>query len=224
MLREIAHFVWNGPRGLALKAKLSQASLYENVMDRADAAGLASHRAALVRGLSGRVLEIGAGTGRMFRFYERDVDLVALEPDDDFAAHAAEAKAAAACRVEIVEGRAEQLPFEDGSFDAVVVALVLCSVEHPDRVVAEVHRVLRPGGELRVLEHVKSPRRVAGALMHAFDPVWLKLNGQGCHMDRDPIPVLERAGFAVEVTETFQIFAPVPVPAFPMVRLRARRA
>src|SRR6185295_5171861 len=111
MLREVVHLVRNIPRSLALISRGSQADVYETAMGAADAGGLAAHRAALTAGLSGRVLEIGSGTGRMFEYYPPDVELVALEPDDRFAERAGPAKERAACRIELVEGRAERLPF-----------------------------------------------------------------------------------------------------------------
>lgn len=221
MLREIAHFARHAPATIALKRRVTQAELYETVMARADAAGMAGQRAALVRGLSGRVLEIGAGTGAMFRHYGADVDLVALEPDAEFSALARPKTAAATCRVEMVAGAAEKMPFASGSFDAVVVALVLCSVSDVAGVLAEIARVARPEAPIRFIEHVTSPRAVAGALMRAFDPVWLALNGQGCRMSRDTEANLVRAGFSVDDVEPFQVFS-AGLPAFPMRRIEAR--
>jgi hypothetical protein len=76
---------------------------------------------------------------------------------------------------------------------------------------------------VRLLEHVRSPRRVAGALMDAVNPVWLKLNGQGCRLNRDPLPALKRAGLRVDDVEAFQVWS-AGLPAFPMRLIRARRA
>lgn len=222
MIRELAHFARNAPAALRLRVKApSQAALYESVMEGADAAGLADQRAELARGLEGHVLEIGSGTGRMFRFYDERVDLVAVEPDDAFRELARAAAETARCRVEQVPGAAEELPFPDGSFDAAVAGLVLCSVDDPVAVLRELRRVLRPGSELRLLEHVISDRPIAAALMRAADPLWLVLNGQGCRMSRNPVPALEAAGFHVSSTTPFQIFAPI-LPAFPMRRIVAR--
>src|SRR5262249_54732455 len=144
---------------------LSQVELYEAVMERSDAAGMANQRAALARGLTGDVLEIGAGTGAMFEHYAPDVKLVAIEPAADFLAAARAKVARARCRVELVAASAEAMPFGDRTFDAAVLALVLCSVADVGRVLAEVARVLRPGAPVRLIEHVRSPRPVAGALM-----------------------------------------------------------
>jgi ubiquinone/menaquinone biosynthesis C-methylase UbiE len=221
MLREVAHFVRHAPATLALKRRVSQDELYETVMARADAAGLVEQRAALVRGLRGRVLEIGAGTGAMFPHYASEVTLVALEPDERFVTRARDRVATAKCTVEIVVGSALDLPFPAGSFDAIVSCLVLCSVDDPTKALAEIARVARPGASVRLLEHVRSPHAVAGALMSLFDPIWVALNGQGCHMDRNTEQTLASAGFVLDAVHAFQVFSP-GIPAFPMRRIEAR--
>jgi SAM-dependent methyltransferase len=221
VLREVAHFLRHAPATVALKRRVSQDELYETVMARADAAGFAEQRTTLVRGLRGRVLEIGAGTGAMFPHYGSDVELLALEPDEAFVARARAKAGAAKCAVQIVVGSALDLPFDAESFDAIVSCLVLCSVDDPTKVLAEIARVARPGASVRLIEHVRSPHAVAGALMRIFDPVWVALNGQGCHMDRDTERALARAGFVLDAVHPFQIFAP-GLPAFPMRRIEAR--
>jgi ubiquinone/menaquinone biosynthesis C-methylase UbiE len=99
-------------------------------------------------------------------------------------------------RALLVRGSAEALPFRDGSFDTVVSGLVLCSVARPDVAVAEVRRVLRDDGELRMLEHVRSTRRWKARLQDLYQPVWTTLSG-GCHPNRDTEATVLRAGFAV---------------------------
>src|SRR5947209_5177750 len=99
MLREIAHFVAHAPGTIALKARVPQVELYDTIMERADAAGLADHRAALVKGLAGDVLEIGCGTGLSFTRYSPGVRLTAIEPDDAFRAVAEERAKSARCHV-----------------------------------------------------------------------------------------------------------------------------
>lgn len=223
MLHEIAHFFRHAPATLALKARLPQDELYATLIARADAAGLAERRAELARGLHGHVVEIGAGTGAMFGCYAGDVRVTAIEPDAAFAARAREAAAGARVPIEIVEASAERLPLAAASADAAVVALVLCSVESVEAACGELARILCPGGELRLLEHVRSPHRVAGLLMDAVNPLWLRANGQGCRLNRDPLPALRRAGFAIEHVEPFQIWS-AGLPAFPMRAIRARRS
>jgi SAM-dependent methyltransferase len=223
MLAEIAHLIRHAPATLALKRRLPQDELYDTLITRADRAGLDARRAALVAGLRGHVVEIGCGTGAMFRHY-RDVERVTgIEPDAPFAARARTAARDAAVPVSVIEGSGEAVPLGDGAADAAVVALVLCSVPSPDAICREIARVVRPGGAVRLLEHVRSPRRIAGALMRAVDPLWLRLNGQGCHLDRDPLPPLARAGLVVERIEPFQIWS-AGLPAFPMRLITATRA
>jgi ubiquinone/menaquinone biosynthesis C-methylase UbiE len=220
MLRELGHFLWHAPSTLRLKAAVSQSQLYETVIDRADAAGLAARRAALVGDLHGEVLELGSGTGRMFAHYGAAARVTAVEPDPAFAALAEAPRAAAAAGITLHPGAGEALPFPDGAFDAAVLALVLCSVASVDAVLGELRRVVRPGGALRLLEHVRSPRPVAGWLMDRFDGAWLRLNAQGCHMNRDPLPALAAAGFRVEQVDAFQVFS-AGLPAFPLRAIRA---
>ncbi len=222
MLREIGHFLRHAPATLRLKARLPQAELYATLMARSDEAGMRDRRAALAAGLRGEVLELGAGTGAMFGYYEAGAALTAVEPDPAFAAKARDAAAGAPVPVDVVEATGEALPFDAGRFDAGVVALVLCSVPEPAHVLGELHRVLRPGATLRLIEHVRSERRVAGTLMRAVNGAWLRLNGQGCNLDRDPVPAITAAGFELTRVEPFQVFS-AGLPAFPMRWIDARR-
>ena len=215
------HFLRHVPATLRLKRRLTQAELYDTLMDRADVAGLGLRRDALVEGLSGDILELGAGTGRMFPRYAAGARVTALEPDAAFAARAAGPAQAARAQVTVVAGAGEALPFAAHSFDAVVICLVLCSVASVPAVLAEVRRVLRPGGELRLIEHVRSDRAVAGFFMRAFNWLWRLLNGQGCNMHRRPLPLLRAAGFAIDDVARFQVFS-AGLPAFPMRLIRTR--
>lgn len=223
MFAEIAHVLRHAPATLALKRRVSQDELYATLIGRADEAGLADKRRAIVEGLRGHVVEIGCGTGAMFAHYEGIDRVTAIEPDAAFAARAREAARAARVPIEVLEASGEAIPLADGSVDAAVVALVLCSVPSVPVLCAEIARVVRPGGEVRLIEHVCSPRPVAGLLMRAVNPLWLWVNGQGCHLDRNPLPELERAGLHVERIEPFQIWS-AGLPAFPMRAIFARRA
>lgn len=221
MIREVFHFLRHAPATLKLKKRLSQAELYDVLMDRADAAGLAARRDALVTGLHGDVLEIGSGTGRMFPRYGADTRVTAIEPDAAFRERSTTSAASSPAHIHVVDGTAEKLPFPAASFDAVVVCLVLCSVGSVPQVLAELRRVLRPGGELRLVEHVRSDRPVAGFFMRVFNWLWRFLNGQGCNMHRRPLPAIRDAGFDIVDTEPFKFFSP-GLPAFPMLRITAR--
>jgi SAM-dependent methyltransferase len=222
MIAELVHLFRHAPATLALKRRLPQDELYATLIARADAAGLAARRAQLVQGLRGHVLELGCGTGAMFPYY-RDVDRVtAIEPDAAFAAHARTAASTTRVPIDVLEASGDSIPLADASVDAIVVALVLCSVDSVERVCRELARVSRPGGTLRLIEHVRSPRRVTGALMGLVNPLCLRVNGQGCRLNRDPLPSLEQAGFTIDHVEPFQIWS-AGIPAFPMRLIQARR-
>jgi ubiquinone/menaquinone biosynthesis C-methylase UbiE len=158
------------------------------------------YRDEMLAGLSGRVLEVGAGNGMNFARYPATVDeVVALEPEPYLREKAEAAARSAPARVTVRDGVAHPLPFEDDSFDVAVASLVLCSVPDPDHAIAELRRVLRPGGELRFLEHVRSSRPRKARVQKVLDGagVWPWLIG-GCHTGRDTLAALEHAGFTLE--------------------------
>ena len=176
--------------------------------------GLAQRRARLVGDLEGDVLELGAGTGFTLPHYRKARRIVAVEPDGSMARRLREKAGATAVPVEVVDASAEELPFADASFDHVVCALVLCSVRDPERVLAEVRRVLKPSGSLVFLEHVRGTGRLA-RWQDRLTPLWSRLMA-GCHPNRDTAATIERAGFAFQRFERFDPF-PAWVPARPML-------
>jgi SAM-dependent methyltransferase len=158
------------------------------------------YRDEMLAGLSGRVLEVGAGNGMNFAHYPATVDeVVALEPEPYLREKAEAAARSAPVGVTVRDGVAHPLPLEDDSFDVAVASLVLCSVPEPDDAIAELRRVLRPGGELRFLEHVRSSRPRKARVQQVLDGagVWPWLIG-GCHTARDTLAALEHAGFTLE--------------------------
>lgn len=222
MLREIAHFLRHGPETMRLQANHSRAEFLEIVMTRAAEGGYGEVRRALVAGLRGRVLEIGCGTGAMFEYYDPGATVLALEPEADFFEHAVKRAEKFGKRIEVVDGNGMALDFESDSFDAVVLGLVLCSVPSVEAVLREAHRVARPSGLLRALEHVRSKDRLAGLLMDAGNPLWLRLNKQGCNWNRDPLEAMVQAGFVVDDVYPFKTFDTL-LPAFPMIRVEAHK-
>ncbi|MCZ6793226.1 MAG: class I SAM-dependent methyltransferase [Planctomycetota bacterium] len=222
MLKEIWHFVRHAPGVARLSFSMSQAELYDELIERSDTVGLAVRRAALVEDLSGDVLEIGCGTGRMLRHYPGGVRLIATEPAADFLKLAEERGGDSEAQVSFEVADAMDLPYEDGRFDAVVAASVLCSVPSVERILGEVKRVLKPAGRLRLIDHVLSDRAVPAALMHVFNPLWRLWNRQGCNMNRSVEAPLRAAGFTLVEVERFQIFAP-GLPAFPSLAIKAVR-
>jgi len=156
-----------------------------------------SRRDELLAGLSGRVLEVGAGNGMNFGHYPGSVrEVVALEPEGYLRSKAELAAQAASIKVSVQPGLAEKLPFPDGSFDAAVASLMLCTVGDQPRALTELRRVLKPGGELRFMEHVRSPKpgkaRVQGFADAAGMWPWI---GGGCHCARDTVAAIRSAGF-----------------------------
>ena len=150
-------------------------------------------------------------------------DIVAVEPEPYLRARAAAAAAGAIAPVRVVDAVADQLPFEDASFDVAVSSLVLCSVADQPAALAELLRVLRPGGELRFYEHVRAQGRRFAAVQRALDVVWPHLGG-GCHSSRDTVQAIADAGFAVEGVRRF-VFRPclLAAPTSPHVLGIARR-
>lgn len=175
------------------------ARCYERFAEAMEDRGLGELRDALVAGLFGRVVEVGAGNGMMFRHYPPAVEhVLAVEPEPRLRAAAERAAAEAPVPVTVVAGIAEDLPLPDASVDAAVCSLVLCSVRSQPAALAQLRRVLRPGGELRFTEHVASTRSGGRALQRVADVVWPLFTG-GCHVTRDTVGAIEAAGF--EVTE-----------------------
>ncbi|MFJ2832395.1 class I SAM-dependent methyltransferase [Streptomyces sp. NPDC087263] len=158
--------------------------------------GLGGVRDRLLAGLSGRVIEIGAGNGLNFAHYPSTVsEVVAIEPERVLRQLAVEAALRAEVPVDVAPGMAEALPVKSEAFDAAVVSLVLCSVRDVPRTLAELRRVLRPGGTLRFFEHGRGGGRPMTYTQRGLDrTVWPRLNG-GCHLARDPIAALRDAGF-----------------------------
>jgi SAM-dependent methyltransferase len=177
----------------------------------------------LLAGLHGRVVEIGPGNGMNFARYPATVtEVVALEPEPYLRARAQRAARSARVAVTVRDGVASPLELEDGGFDAAVASLVLCTVPDPAAALAELRRVLRPGGQLRFLEHVRSRRPAKARAQRALDRSGLwALAGGGCHCARDTVGAIEAAGFAVQRVREVDI-GPAWMCSNPHVLGRAR--
>ncbi|MDI3210781.1 methyltransferase domain-containing protein [Arthrobacter sp. AL12] len=176
---------------------------FARVGPRMDARGAADHRRRLVAAAHGAVVEIGAGYGATFPFYPAAVSgVLALEPDPTLRELARAAAARAPVPVTVEDGVAESLPAADSSVDVVVSSLVLCSVADQAVALAEVVRVLRPGGLLLFYEHVRSAHRILGAAEDLVTPLWSRLAG-GCHPNRNTADSIAAAGLTVQGLERF---------------------
>ena len=175
-------------------------ALYDRFLANSERAGLAARRHELLAAAHGATLELGAGTGLNLRHYPPAVSrLVLLEPSPPMAARLRARVAAQAGdrAVEVVEGGGEALPFADDEFDTVVATLVLCTIPDPAAALREVGRVLRPGGELLFLEHVRSQDPAAARWQDRLETPWSWI-GAGCHCNRDTLATLHASPLTVD--------------------------
>lgn len=155
--------------------------------------GLTAARRRLVEGLAGKVLEVGTGTGLALPGYPPSVqNVVAIDVDEAALARARRRRHG----VTLLQADVQDLPFPDASFDAVVSSLVFCSVAAPERALGEVLRVLRPGGELRMLEHVRAPSPLVASAQDLVTPLWCTVTG-GCRLNRETFELVRSSGFQV---------------------------
>jgi ubiquinone/menaquinone biosynthesis C-methylase UbiE len=189
------------------------AAAYDPVLRGAERAGLARLRQELLADLEGHVVELGAGTGANLDHLGEGIDrLTALEPSPAMAErlrrHAAHTSDH---EVEVIEAPAEALPLATGSVDTVVGTLVLCTVTDPVLSLTEIRRVLRPGGQLVLLEHVRGEGPTETA-QRVLDPLW-RVFGRGCHLTRDTRQLVADAGF--DTSELRDVRLPLPGPVRP---------
>jgi ubiquinone/menaquinone biosynthesis C-methylase UbiE len=192
------------------KGRRWHAALYE-FLTKGDQKWLSRHRAHIIGEADGRVLEIGAGTGQSFSHYERAREVVATEPDPFMLGRAQRRlEELGLANVKLRQCASEDLPFEDESFDHAVSVLVLCTVKDPRRALAEVRRVLKPGGTLRFIEHVRYDDGMRGRVQDAVAPVWRHFGG-GCQLNRRTEEIISEAGFAIVDLTRHKMTVPGPV-------------
>ena len=166
-------------------------------------------RAEVAGGARGRALELGVGVGANWEYLPEGLDYSGIEPDPYMLERARKHAATAGKAYDLREAPAEALPFDDATFDTVIVTLTLCTVADLSRSLAEARRVLKPGGELRFGEHVRAQSRAGAWLQDRFTPAWRKM-GAGCHLNRRTAEAISAAGFeGVELRRWRQAFMPM---------------
>ncbi|WP_020389679.1 class I SAM-dependent methyltransferase [Kribbella catacumbae] len=199
------------------------ARTYQKVSADSERRGTAEHLDRTLAGLTGRVIEIGPGNGMNFPHDPPTVtEVVAVEPDDTLRELAEQAAITASVPVQVVAGHADALTFDDASFDAAVASLVLCSVPNPSHSLAELRRVLKPAGQLRFFEHVRSNNPVIGTLQDIITPVWSAVGG-GCHLNRETLTEITAAGFEIDQLDRFAYRPLKFAPPHTHILGRARR-
>lgn len=171
---------------------------------------LAGYRRRVAAAASGRVLEIGVGSGLNLALYgERVTSVVGLDTSPRLLAMARAAARDARCAIALIEASAEAIPLDDRSVDTAVTTWTLCSVPDAGRALAEIRRVMRPGGQVLFAEHGRAPDARVQRWQDRLTPLWRRAAG-GCHLNR-PVPLLlESAGFVVEACESGYIPGPRP--------------
>jgi ubiquinone/menaquinone biosynthesis C-methylase UbiE len=196
---------------------------YDTVMKGPEQATFRAHREALLGEVHGRVLEIGGGTGANLPFYGAGVEeLVITEPEEPMARRLERKLPAHEVNARVVHAPAEALPFEDESFDFVVSTLVLCTVNDPKRALGEVRRVLKPGGRLVFMEHVRSDDPKLARWQDRLHGVQVRF-GHGCHCNRRTLDNVTRAGFTVADLEHDRVKKAPPIVR-PLIVGAAERA
>ncbi|MEX0684221.1 MAG: class I SAM-dependent methyltransferase [Dehalococcoidia bacterium] len=195
------------------------AAIYDRMMAPGEKL-LGPIRQEMLGDVSGEVLEIGAGTGANFRYYAPGTHVVATEPDPYMMERAKKRAAEAPANIELHQVAAEDLPFPDATFDYVIDTLVLCSVKDPRKALSEIRRVLKPGGELRLYEHVRYQNPIGALSQDVISPLWQWV-GAGCHPNRDTGRTLREAGFEVTSELIRKELPPVPPMVFTRPHLQA---
>jgi ubiquinone/menaquinone biosynthesis C-methylase UbiE len=189
-------------------------------------AGYGRRRDQLLAGLSGTVIEVGAGNGMNFAHYPREVThVLAVEPEARLRALAEHEAKKTTVDIEVVDGTADHLPAADAAFETAIASLVLCSVPDVAVALAELHRVIRPGGQLRFFEHVRATSPGLARVQRILDAtIWPTLGG-GCHAHRDTRASIKAAGFSIDHVDDLRLPATrIPAPTAPHILGSATRA
>lgn len=193
------------------------AALYDRAFEATEEAGLREMRRAALSAASGRTIDIGSGTGANLALYPaRVTELVLAEPDPHMLKQLRSKVGEAGVSAEVVEAPAEALPFEDSSFDTAAFTLVLCTVPNPAAALAEVARILKPGGKLLFVEHVRADDAGLAQWQDRLEKPW-RFIADGCHCNRDTVAAIEASPLTLESVERGKLPKAPPIVR-PLVR------
>jgi ubiquinone/menaquinone biosynthesis C-methylase UbiE len=193
-MTDVANVLASPPSSTWLRV---MALVYDPFLWLGEIAGMRRRRTALLSGVRGRVVEIGAGTGLNIARYPDGIDeLVLAEPEPAMRQRIARRLRRHARVARIIDAPAERLPLADDSVDTVVSTLVLCTVADPERALREIARVLRPDGQLLFIEHVRASSRFLSACQDFFFQPWYRFAG-GCYCNRPTVELMRACGFIV---------------------------
>src|SRR5690625_1298163 len=180
-------------------------AMYDQVMKLEENTKLNSARKQIIQRAYGRVLEIGSGTGINFPLYKSPVTSVdAIEPNPYMIKKSNKRKQQASIPIHLHQASAEELPFANDTFDSVVSTLVFCTIPDPDKALAEIKRVAKPGARILFLEHVKMPQPVLAKAQDVLTPIWKRI-ADGCHLNRDTFALIQNSNLQIEeVTRAYK--------------------
>jgi ubiquinone/menaquinone biosynthesis C-methylase UbiE len=185
-------------------------AFYDSLLKGTEDAGLRERRRETLAAARGRTIDIGAGTGANLGLFPTEADVVMAEPDPHMSKRLRQKLTESGMDVELVKAGAEALPFEDSSFDTAVFTLVLCTVPDPHAALAEAARVLRPGGQLLFVEHVRAPDPRLARWQDRLERPWYYF-GDGCHCNRDTVANIEASPLTVESVERGELPKSPPI-------------
>jgi SAM-dependent methyltransferase len=185
-------------------------AIYDPLLKGTEEAGLRDRRRAVLSAARGRTIDIGAGTGANLELFPAGTEVVMAEPDPHMTKRLRQKLAESGSSVELVEAGAEELPFADASFDTAVFTLVLCTVPDARAALAEAARVLKPGGQLLFVEHVRSEEPSVARWQDRLETPW-RVFADGCHCNRDTVANIKASPLALDSVERGELPKSPPI-------------